>query len=70
MILGTGLKNTKDEIDILRSQFATLNKKINNGTVDRKYLPYVFTEQGIAMPSGLLKNDVAIYLLLLKKMPN
>ena len=25
----------------------------------RRYLPYVFTEQGIAMLSGLLKNDIA-----------
>ena len=26
----------------------------------RRYLPYVFTEQGIAMLSGLLKNEIAI----------
>ena len=25
-----------------------------------KYLPYVFTEQGIAMLSGLLKNEIAV----------
>lgn len=49
-----------DEVEILRSQFATLNKKLNNGEVMRKYLPFVFTEQGIAMLSGLLKNDIAI----------
>lgn len=51
-----------DESDlyILRSQIATLNKKINNGNVERKYSPYVFTEQGVAMLSGLLKNDIAI----------
>ena len=32
----------------------------NKNKVTRKYLPYVFTEQGIAMLSGLLKNDIAI----------
>ena len=26
----------------------------------RRYLPYVFTEQGIAMLSGLLKNEIAV----------
>ena len=35
-----------------------LNK--NGRGQHRKYLPYVFTEQGIAMLSGLLKNDIAI----------
>ncbi len=43
----------------LRSQFATLNENTRRGK-HRKYLPYVFTEQGIAMLSGLLKNDIAI----------
>ena len=33
-------------------------KKENYG--GRRYLPYVFTEQGIAMLSGLLKNEIAI----------
>ncbi len=51
---------SENEVKILRSQFATLNKKLNNGEVMRKYLPYVFTEQGIAMLSGLLKNNIAI----------
>lgn len=36
----------------LRSQIATLNENIGIGK-HRKYLPYVFTEQGIAMLSGL-----------------
>ena len=26
----------------------------------RRYMPYVFTEQGIAMLSAVLKNDVAV----------
>ena len=51
---------TEDEFSNLRSQFVTLNRKVNNGSVVRKYLPYVFTEQGIAMLSGLLKNEIAI----------
>lgn len=48
--------NSKDEIqnNSLRSQIATLDKNIGRGK-HRKYLPYVFTEQGIAMLSGLLK---------------
>ena len=43
----------------LRSQIATLNENMGRGK-HRKYLPYVFTEQGIAMLSGLLKNNIAI----------
>jgi hypothetical protein len=39
----------------LRSQFVTLN--INTR---RKYLPYAFTEQGVAMLSGVLKSEVAV----------
>lgn len=46
---------TEKETENLRSQFATLNKNAGRGK-HRKYLPYVFTEQGIAMLSGLLKN--------------
>ncbi|MCI8637183.1 MAG: ORF6N domain-containing protein, partial [Clostridia bacterium] len=52
---------TKEEFDNLRLQFATLKYQTNNKRkVTRKYLPYVFTEQGIAMLSGLLKNEIAI----------
>ena len=50
---------TEEEFSNLRSQFVTLNENIARGK-HRKYLPYVFTEQGIAMLSGLLKNDIAI----------
>ena len=46
------------ELKVLRSQFVTLEKK-GKGQ-HGKYLPYVFTEQGIAMLSGLLKNDIAV----------
>ncbi len=38
-----------------RSQFATLKKGQNI-----KYLPYVFTEQGVAMLSGILNSNRAI----------
>ena len=51
---------TDDEFENLRFQFGTLNKKVNNGKVIRKYLPYVYTEQGISMLAGVLKNDIAI----------
>lgn len=51
---------TEDEFSNLRSQIVTLNRKVNNGSVVRKYLPYAFTEQGIAMLSGILKNDIAV----------
>lgn len=44
--------------DSLRSQFVTLNESKRGQ--HRKYLPYVFTEQGIAMLSGLLKNEIAV----------
>ena len=50
---------TQEEISNLRLQFATSSlEKENYG--GRRYLPYVFTEQGIAMLSGLLKNEIAI----------
>ena len=53
-------KLTNEEFENLRFQFETLNKKVNNGNVTRKYLPYVFTEQGIAMLAGILKSDIAV----------
>ena len=53
---------TDEEIDrlSLRSQFATLNKSSNLRGQHYKYLPYVLTEQGIMMLSGLLKSDIAV----------
>lgn len=50
---------TKEEFVSLRSQVVTLNENNGRGT-HRKYLPYVFTEQGIAMLSAVLKSDTAI----------
>ncbi len=46
---------TSQEYEFLKSQFAT--SKIRGG---KQKLPYVFTEKGILMLSGLLKNEVAI----------
>ena len=52
---------TEEEYESLRSQFAT-SKKINESERKggRRYLPYVFTEQGIAMLSSVLKSETAI----------
>ena len=51
---------TKDEMDKMWFQNGTKSKGENNKYRSEKYLPYAFTEQGIAMLSGVLKNDVAI----------
>jgi hypothetical protein len=48
---------SQDEFESLRSHFATL--KTGRGK-HRKYLPYAFTEQGIAMLSSILNSDRAI----------
>ena len=48
---------TSNKGKFLRSQFVTLNK--GRGT-HRKYLPYAFTEPGVAMLSGILKSDIAV----------
>lgn len=50
---------TAEEADVLRSQFVTL--KPGRGR-HRKYLPYVFTEQGVAMLSSMPHNERAIQL--------
>jgi len=62
---------TEKELENLRSQFATSSleeEKWSQFTTilyresygGRRYLPYVFTEQGIAMLSGLLRNEIAV----------
>ncbi len=43
--------------DSLRSQIVTLNKGRGQ---HRKYLPYVFTEQGVAMLSAVLRSKTAV----------
>ena len=47
---------TLETSDSLRSQIATSK----NGRGGTRYLPYVFTEQGVAMLSGILNSDKAI----------
>ena len=64
---------TDEEMNNLKFKYITKSKKENNWSQiatssmtdnkkhrGKKYLPYVFTEQGIAMLSGLLKNDIAV----------
>ena len=63
---------TTEEYENLRSEFATLNeksdlrsqivtlKKGGGRGQHRKYLPYVFTEQGVSMLSAVLRSDTAI----------
>ena len=46
---------TDEEYKDLKSQIVT-----SNGRGGRRYLPYVFTEQGIAMLSAVLNSDIAI----------
>ena len=46
---------TKEEAAALRSQSAT-----SRGSGGRRYAPYVFTEQGIAMLSGVLRSKTAV----------
>ena len=47
---------TENEGDLLRCQIGTSNK----GRGGRRYLPYVFTEQGVAMLSTVLNSERAI----------
>jgi hypothetical protein len=46
---------TREEFDILRSQFAT-----SSSWGGRRYTPYAFTEQGVAMLSSVLHSERAI----------
>lgn len=58
--IGTSKQN---ESQNLRFQIETSNQSSginNNLRGGRRYLPYVFTEQGIAMLAGVLKNDIAV----------
>ena len=49
-------QQTEEEFAGLRSQFVTSKK----GRGGRRYLPYVFTEQGVAMLSGVLNSHRAV----------
>jgi len=48
---------SKDDSGSLRSQNATLKSQRGK---HRKYLPYVFTEQGVAMLSAVLRSETAV----------
>lgn len=49
---------TPEEDAVLRCQFGT--SKNDAGRGGRRYLPYAYTEQGIAMLSGVLRSDIAV----------
>ncbi len=49
---------TKEEYEVLRCQNVT--SKNEEGSGGRRYMPYMFTEQGIAMLSAVLKSDIAV----------
>jgi len=54
---------TEEEYQNLRSHFATSSLRSQNATLEhggRRYLPYVFTEQGVAMLSAVLRSQTAI----------
>ena len=57
---------SEEELEILRSQIETLNEanlrsQIATSTQGgRRYLPYAFTEQGVAMLSAVFKSDTAV----------
>ena len=61
-------KLTEDEWESLRFQIGTSNDeslRLQNGSSNekrggRRYLPYVFTEQGVSMLSAVLRSDTAI----------
>lgn len=49
---------TEHEYKNLR--FQNGSSSLNNNYGGRRYMPYVFTEQGIAMLSAVLKSDIAV----------
>ena len=52
------LEETKNLLDSSRSQFVTLENTGRGSNV--KYKPFVFTEQGVAMLSSVLRSETAI----------
>jgi len=52
------LELTQEEVDLLRCQTGTSKPTGRGG---RRYLPLVFTEQGVAMLSSVLRSKRAIY---------
>lgn len=61
-------KLTRNEFENLRLQIVTSNENLKSQIATskkiggRRYLPLVFTEQGVAMLAGVLKSDIAIYM--------
>ena len=53
-------KLTREELDNLRCQIGTLAGQDTDSSIGRTYLPHVYTEQGVAMLSGVLRSKVAI----------
>ena len=51
---------TEKEVNMNWSQIVTSSYKRSNKHRGKKYLPYAFTEQGIGMLSGLLRNEIAV----------
>ena len=51
---------SEEEFLNLKSQFATSSFENKNGHGGKRKLPFVFTEQGIAMLSAVLRSDIAI----------
>lgn len=51
---------TKEELKNKWFQIGTTSENNNFKYRSEKYLPYVYTEQGISMLAGILKNDIAI----------
>lgn len=51
---------TNEEVENLKFQNGTSSLKIENSYGGRRKLPYVYTEQGISMLSGILKNEIAV----------
>ncbi len=51
---------TREKLDNLRCQIGTLAGQDTDSPIGRTYLPHVYTEQSVAMPSGVLRSKVAI----------
>src|SRR5450759_4551382 len=55
---GTSNLRSQNDTSSLKSQFATSN--VRRGRGGRRYLPYAFTEQGVAMLSSVLRSKRAV----------
>lgn len=51
---------TEQEVKVLRSQIVTLDEAPTGRGKYSKYVPYAFTEQGVAMLSSVLKSKQAV----------